>query len=124
MRCYFGVAIAADHPHDTVAGRKDGDRGTYSDDFPRDFQAQKSGAAEVRTAVPASALGQVGTVQARGANADQKIGQPQFGFGYLGDLQDVGVAKSSNRIGFMIRSPRVRLGDAALAHSLGLGAWA
>jgi hypothetical protein len=46
---------------------------------------------------PASALGQVGTVQARGANADQKIGQPQFGFGYLGDLQDVGVAKSSNR---------------------------
>jgi hypothetical protein len=89
--CHFGVTIAADHPHDTVADRKDGDRRTYSDDFPRDFQAQKSGAAEVRTAVPASALGQVGTVQARGANADQKIGQPQFGFGYLGDLQDVGV---------------------------------
>jgi hypothetical protein len=72
---------------------------------PRDFQAHERGVAEVQTAVTASALGQVGTVQARGVNADQKIGQPQFGFGYLGDLQDVGVAKSSNRIGFMIRSP-------------------
>ena len=85
---------------------------------------ETAGPTAIRTAVTASALGQVGTVQARGANADQKIGEPQFGFGYLGDLQDVGVAKSSNRIGFMIRSPRVRLGDAALAHSLGLGAWA
>jgi hypothetical protein len=41
--CHFGVAIAADHPHDKVADRKAGDRGTDSDDFPRDFQAHKRG---------------------------------------------------------------------------------
>jgi hypothetical protein len=35
--CHFGVAIAADHPHDTVADRKAGDRGTDSDDFPPRF---------------------------------------------------------------------------------------
>jgi hypothetical protein len=59
-------------------------------------------------AVTASALGQVGTVQARGANADQKIGHHRNSdSGTSVNLQDVGVAKSSNRIGFMIRSPRV-----------------
>jgi hypothetical protein len=55
--CHFGVATAADHPHDTVADGKAGDCGTDSDDFAPaiDIQAHKRGVAEVRTAVTASA---------------------------------------------------------------------
>jgi hypothetical protein len=101
--CHFGIAIAADHPHDTVADRKAGDRGTDSDNFPAISKPISVEYPDGRNRLGAGS-GRHGSGPRRERGPKDRP-PPQFGFGYLGDLQDVGVAKSSNRIGFMIRSP-------------------
>ena len=87
------ISAAAHHTHHAVTGLEAAHGAAGLQHFARDFQAHDGRVAEIRAAVAATAVGQVGAIYTGCMDADDEIIRPHFGLGNVGHFKHVGLAK-------------------------------
>lgn len=97
---HLGIRAAADDAHHAVADLPALHVRAHGDHVAGDFQAHDGRIAEVRPAVAAAALRQVGAVDAGGAGTHQQVVRPWQRLRHFADPQDVRRAERVEYDGF------------------------